>query len=44
MAAHREGHEHCVVAMVRIGEVAQLIGAAEAVLLLRAVVLHLTAT
>ena len=43
MAAHREAHQHCVVAMVRIGEVAQLVGAAKAVLLLRAVVLHLPA-
>ena len=43
MAAHRESHEHGVVAMIRIGEVAQLVGAAEAVLLLRAVVLHLPA-
>lgn len=40
---HRESHEHRVVAVIRIGEVAQLIRAAKAVLLLRAVVLHLQA-
>ena len=43
MAMHRESHEHCVVAVIRVGEVAQLVGAAKAVLLLWAVVLHLQA-
>ena len=43
MAPYWEGHEHRVVAVICIGEVAQLVGASEAVFLLRTVVLHLPA-
>ena len=43
MGPHGQRHKHGVVAAVRAGEVAQLVGAPEAVLLLRAVVLHLRA-
>jgi len=38
---HGQRHQHGVVAAVRAGQMAQLVGAPEAVLLLRAVVLHL---
>jgi hypothetical protein len=38
---HGQRHQHGVVAAIRAGQVAQLVGAPEAVLLLRAVVLHL---
>ena len=41
VGAHGQGHEHRIIAAVCVGEVAQLVWAAEAVLLLRAVVFHL---
>ena len=41
--AHRQGHEHCGIRVVRVLVVAQLVGEPELVLLLWAVVLHMHA-